>query len=90
MKTGHMTKMASLNPINLRRGSTTMGRLPPILFMTKTKRATTMACTEEGVSSVSTVKRMANQVSATRKTKVIKVIKIKLRLTYKRHSKREA
>lgn len=67
MNTGHMTTIASRNPMSLRRGSTTIGRLPPMLFMTKMKRATTMACTDEGVSSVKTVNRMANQVSAARK-----------------------
>ena len=46
------------------RGSTTMGRLPPTLFMTKRKRPMQEECTDTDEISTMTVKSMANHVSA--------------------------
>ena len=51
-------------------GSTRMGRLPPMLFMTNRKTPTVVERTDSGTISTRIAKRMPNHISAAVKEKV--------------------
>lgn len=54
----------SLKPMYLETGSTKMGKLPPILFITNRNKPTVVDLTCKGTISTKIAKRMPNHISA--------------------------
>lgn len=56
----------SLYPIDFDTGSTKIGKLPPMLFMTNKKTPTVVERTDRGTISTIMAKTMPNHISATK------------------------